>query len=289
MKGFRYWILAMGILAFGGLACSRSEREKPALAVTSAPEAVLLERISGGDFDIVTLVPPSADAETYEPDVATLKDLQDARIYMHLNTPGFERNLVEQTKRSLPELKLADVSRTVNKITGTHGSHDGHAEADPHMLTSLRNARLIASRMRVTLSDNFPERAGFINARADSLDLRLRELDDSLTRVLAPAYGRAYVVMHPSMSYFARDYGLRQIALQEEGREPSPKQYRARLDSARAARPVVLFYERGSDKGRAEEAARELGIPAVEITFSGRDFIEEIKRAAAAISMHNSK
>lgn len=277
-KGLLSTSIMLALIAMGS--CG-GKNERPAVAATTAPQAELLGEIAGDDFDIVTVIPPGAEPETFDPSPSTLAALQKCGVYFTLNTQEFESQITSQAKENFPNLSVIDAGTSLNRIRGTHADKNA---SDPHYLSSLRNARLIAGKMGFKLASRYPQNAEGINRRAEQLDKRLKALDDSLTQVLHDSYGAAFVVFHPMMSYFARDYGLRQIPLQVEGKEATPKEYRERLDAARDAQPVALFYEKGSDSKRAEEVASELGIKAVEISFNGNDFKENIIKAASTIA-----
>ena len=42
-----------------------------------------------------------------------------------------------------------------------------------------------------------------------------------------------FVIYHPILTYFARDYQLEQLAIEEEGREPSAAQLKSLIERAR--------------------------------------------------------
>lgn len=278
--GAALFIAALLLIPMLG-ACSSGEQKRPVIAVSTPQQEQLLRYVVADDFKIVTLLPLNADPETSEPSMTAMAELQNCSMYLNLNTPGFEYSMVKQIKSNFPEIAVADVSRTINPISGTHGDSSSF---DPHYLNSLRNARLIASRMKTKLTQRYPQFDKQLSANAALLDDSLRRLDDSVTRMLHPLYGRSFVVFHPSLSYFARDYGLRQISLMEEGKESSPKQFMERLDMAAKSKPILLFYEKGGDEQRAKQVADELAIPAVEINLNSPNFSKNVMQVARELS-----
>jgi zinc transport system substrate-binding protein len=68
-----------------------------------------------------------------------------------------------------------------------------------------------------------------------------------------------FLVFHPSWGYFARAYGLRQMAIETRGREPKPAELAALIkEAARVHIDIVLVQPQFSSKS-AESVAATLG------------------------------
>ena len=80
----------------------------------------------------------------------------------------------------------------------------------------------------------------------------LKATDDSIAGILAESKGKAFAVMHPSLSYFARDYGLRQVAMETDGKEASPRQLAERMEKARKLKAKVLIHDREHSPAQAK-------------------------------------
>ena len=71
-------------------------------------------------------------------------------------------------------------------------------------------------------------------ARYDSLCQRIQHTDSLIRRQLsAPKSAKAFMIYHPALSYFARDYGLHQISIEEGGKEPSPAHLKELIETCR--------------------------------------------------------
>lgn len=112
----------------------------------------------------------------------------------------------------------------------------------------------------------------------------LDSLDTSLDSILAPSRGEAFVVWHPSLSYFARDYGLRQISLSPEGKEASVNMMQASVDSARASGAKILFFQKDIDSRQAETANEQIEARLVNINPLSYNWDKEIIQIANAIA-----
>ena len=77
--------------------------------------------------------------------------------------------------------------------------------------------------------------------------------------MLASKKGTAFLVWHPSLSYFARDYGLLQISVGQEGKEASVQQLQSKIDEAKAHNAEVFFYQKEFDSRQAEVVNEQIG------------------------------
>ena len=210
-------------------ACSGSHKasdDRPTVTVSIAPQAWLLEAIAGDSVNINILLGSGANPETYEPSINTIKTASQSDAMMLSGALGFETQLAERLSSNNPQLAIVDTSKGIEPIYGTH-SHGDHTHAndipDPHTWTSVRNARTIACNMLATLIKIDPDNQSYYTARAERLDHRLDSIDRTIKSRLDSIPVKSFLVWHPSLSYYARDYGLEQISIGSEGRETSPQ------------------------------------------------------------------
>ncbi len=267
-------------------ACSGQRQAKPVVAVTIPPQRQLLEQIAGDKIEICCLLSPGANPETYEVSIATMRDLQDARAYMSLGTLGFERSVAAKVSANIPGLEVVDCSRGIALLTGTHGhdhGHDGDGEADPHIWSSVRNARVIATNMCDALVVIDPANAAFYESRHAQLDHRLDSMDRAIAAKLAGVTDRAFMIWHPSLSYLAADYSLDQIAIGQEGKESSVVDTRDKIDRARARGAKVFFFQCEFDSRQAQAVNDEVGAKIIGINPMNEDWEAEINNVVNAI------
>lgn len=262
--------------------------DRAAIAVSFEPQAWMLRQIAGDDFEIVTLLPAGSDPETYQPSISTMKGLGKAEAFFTLGTDGFEKSLASNIASNFPELKIVDCTDGVDKIIGTHGhhAHDGHAhdgeEFDPHMLSSIRNSIMIAYNMTRYLSVIHPEKADIYRKSGDSLMARLQAMDDSISNM--DIAGTSFAIRHPSLSYFARDYGLSQIALQADGKEASPLQLRKQMEKITDSGTKVFVMEKEHSSPGDEETAKQLGLKTMEVSLNSAEWLDDLMKTANEIN-----
>ena len=242
-------------------ACSsRHTHEGVTLMVSVEPQRWLLEQlVDTGAVGIQTMLTRGADPETFEPTMRQRGDASAAEIYFATGALPFEKNLANATRN------FVDTSAGIEPVFGTHGhSHaddsDGHDGApDPHVWTSVSGARTIARNMATALTETFPASAADIKKRLEKLEIKLDSIDTATADKLKNSHNTAFAIWHPSLSYFARDYGLHQIAVGQENKEMSARQMREVIDHATADSVHVLFFQKEYDIRQARTINDALG------------------------------
>lgn len=89
---------------------------------------------------------------------------------------------------------------------------------------------------------------------------------------------------HPSLSYFARDYGLHQIALSPEGKEMSVEDISRAVETARRDSARVMFFQKDADSRQAQTVNDQIGARVVEINPLDYDWKGEMLNIANAMA-----
>ncbi|MDE6523446.1 MAG: zinc ABC transporter substrate-binding protein [Muribaculaceae bacterium] len=285
MRLFSIFSLVLIILS----GCSGGQKDdRPAIAVSFEPQAWMMRQIAGDDFDIVTLLPAGSDPETYQPSISTMKSLGKADIYFTLGTDGFEKSNLAGIVSNFPDLKVVDCTEGVEKITGTHGhhDHDGHdhdgEEFDPHILASIKNSIRIADNITRYLMSIHPEKANIYLQSGEKLKMRMQAMDDSIGNMNIS--GRSFAMRHPSLSYFAKDYGLTQIALQADGKETSPLQLRKQMEEIKNSGTRTFIMEKEHASSGDEETAKQLGLQTIAVSLNSADWLNDLMKTANEIN-----
>ncbi len=269
-----------------GLSSCRPEGDtRMSVAVSLPPQASLLREITGDSIEIVTLMQADANPEAFEVTVNGMRAVNDAAVYMKAGNLPFEQTLTERIGQSNPELRFVDVSDGIELIYGTHahGNHT-HEAADPHTWTSVSNLKVIAANMLAAVSDADPARKDFYTANYNRLVARLDSLDTVISSRLDSIGTRSFLIWHPSLSYFARDYGLEQIAVGQDNKEMTPGQLRDTHRHAADKGVKVMFIQQNFDTRQAATLADELGISIVQINPLDDDYLKQFNIIADALA-----
>ena len=258
---------------------SANADRRPVLAVSIEPQRKLLQSLAGNEFKVVCVLPRGANPETFDPTMAQRIDAAKADVYFAIGFLPFEKAITAEIEKTG---RVVNSTQGITPVYGTHshGNHT-HAEADPHLWASLRNGKTIAANMARTLAEMDPERSSLYRSRLDSVCAALDSLDSGVASSLAP--GTAFALWHPSLSYFARDYGLRQIAVGQESKESSLSSLSKAIEQAKADSVKVFFFQKEFDSRQAENICKEIGADMVRIDPLAFDWDTQITDIANAI------
>ncbi|MEZ3591611.1 MAG: zinc ABC transporter substrate-binding protein [Muribaculaceae bacterium] len=266
-------------------ACGQKRADKPVVTVSIPPQKYLLEKITGDKVDIKCLLSSGANPESYEPSMSHLVNLGKSEAYFCIGNIGFETAIVDKVRANNPRIKIFNNSDGIPLIVGTHGHGAGNAaEVDPHTWSSVKNAKVIASNMYRAMMDMDPGNGEYYTANYNRLAVSLDSLDARIAAMLAPHRGAAFVVWHPSLSYFARDYGLEQIAIGSESKESSVRSMQARIDEAISDSAQVFFFQKEFDTRQAQVVNEQLGAEMVTINPLDYKWRDEMLIIADAIA-----
>lgn len=279
------------ILAFGLSACG-NQREKKAertVAVTIEPQKFFIESLSDSSVKVFSLIPAGSNPEEYDPSPSIMRQLAEADAYLYIGQLGFEQRNIPTIREHNPALPLFEMSRKLDSISHLHDpstdcSHHNEMH-DPHYWSSIIGARALAVASYETLSDLYPEESDKWEQRLERLNHRI----DSLQMVVAALLGgekadRSFVIYHPSLSFFAEEFGLRQIVIEEDGKEPSATHLGKVIDEARSYGTKVVFIQPEFESRLAEEVAREIGASIVRINPLQKSWEEEILHIARTLA-----
>ncbi|MEJ2025880.1 MAG: zinc ABC transporter substrate-binding protein, partial [Deltaproteobacteria bacterium] len=108
-----------------------------------------------------------------------------------------------------------------------------------------------------------------------------KDLDHHIRKILIPrATGKSFLVFHPSWGYFARDYGLRQIAIEREGKAPGPKHLGGLIDFARKSSVRAIFVQPQFSRKSAQIVARAIGARVVSADPLAEDWAQNLMHVA---------
>ncbi|HAR37252.1 MAG: hypothetical protein A2W86_00760 [Bacteroidetes bacterium GWD2_45_23] len=274
------------------LACQTGSKkgasgQKPVLTVTIEPQRYFLEQIVGDAFTINTLVPPGSSPETYEPAPSVMVEMNNSLIYFMVGDLGFERAWSTRLVTNNPNITLVDCSTGIERVEGGdhagHGheqGHDGHGDSDPHFWASPRAVKIMAANMLEAVVKADPTNEETYRANFSRFNRQLAETDSLIQDKLTHATSSAFIIYHPALAYFAKDYNLRQHSVEFQGKTPSPAQMKILVDLSRREQIHTLFIQKGFDTKNMEVIAREIGAEVFEIDPLNYEWDKELLRMA---------
>lgn len=281
-------IICLLVCVFGLYACNPTTKDenKPVLSVTIEPLCYFVEAVAGDSFRVVSMVPEGVSPETYDPSPVQMMELGRSKALFGVGYIGFEQAWMGRIAENFPGLQIFDTSAGIDLIRGDHHHHDeghSHHEAvEPHVWSSPVNALLMARNVCDALCKMDEENSAAYRQRTDSLCHVISETQAKIADILVGA-DSTFLIYHPALSYFARDYGLHQVSIEEGGKEPSPARLKELIDFCRNEQVKVIFVQQEFDRRHAETLSRELGVQVVSIHPLSRNWDAEMIRIARSL------
>ncbi|MCL1942825.1 MAG: zinc ABC transporter substrate-binding protein [Candidatus Azobacteroides sp.] len=280
-------------IALIGIYSCRSGRKSGAdfVIVTILPQQYFAERIVGGKFNIVCMVPSGNNPESYEPVPSQLMKLSDCKAYFRIGYIGFELAWMDKLKEANPNMQLFNTSDGIQLLKSDHAhvlpegaeTDSDHSSIDPHTWSSPKNAAVIVKNMLDAFIKLDPSNESYYQKNGRELLAEIHQTDSLLRDVFSKTKTKAFVIYHPSLTYLAHDYGLTQIAVEHGGKEPSPTQLKNLIDEVRNMHIHVIFIQKEFDKRNVEIIAGETGCKPVQINPLGYDWKTEMLNIAQAL------
>ena len=108
--------------------------------------------------------------------------------------------------------------------------------------------------------------------------------DKKIAALLENAPVKSFIIYHPALAYFARDYNLTQYSIEFEGKSPSPQQLKQMIDFAQEQGVKTIFVQKGFDMKNAESLAKEVGASIHSIDPLSYNWSEELIKIAEILS-----
>lgn len=288
MKRHDFLFIAFVVCLFAGtlLSCTRKAKdESQTITVTIAPLAYLTEKIAGDNYQIETFVPNGSSPETYEPSPQQLVRLSNSKIYFFVGHLGFEQTWLERMEKNAPQTSFVCASEEIKYITSTHqhGDH-AHEGVDPHVWTTPANLKVMARNIAAGLSKTYPENRKVFAKNLKALEDSLDATDREIRQLLSGKEKRSFLIYHPTLSYFAREYGLEQLVIEEDGKSPSPAHLQQLIRTCRTKNAHTVFLQKEFDRRNAEVIARETQTQIVEINPLDYECTHELIQIAKTLS-----
>ena len=255
------------------------------VVVSILPQKYFVERIGGSQVAVSVLVGPGQSPETYEPTSKQLATFSTAQLYVRIGMP-FETRWLAQWQANNPKLRVLDAREGIRLRTLDHHSHeDGHVheagQPDPHIWLSPPLVQQMALGIRDALTALDPTHSAAYQQNYTAFVADLVALDAEIRTQLAPLTPRTFLIFHPSWGYFAEQYGLQQVPIEQDGKEPGARSLVTLLEQARALGSKTIFVQAQHSRSQAASLAAALGAELVTIDSLADDYLDNLRRTAS--------
>ena len=252
--------------------------------VSIAPQKYFVERIGGEHVRVEVMVKPGESPATFNPNPKKMSRLANAKLYFSIGVP-FERIWISRLKAIQPDLKFISLNQNLSSKIKSGHSQD---KQDPHIWLSPLLVKKMVTGIEVALSKEKPERAGFFKINHIALAQELDILDQEIRDILANGKTRSFMVFHPAWSYFAEAYGLEQISIEHNGKEPGPRTLQEIINKGKKFNIKTIFVQKQFGLSVAKKIAKMIGATIQEMDPLAENYFENMRQTAKAISGANN-
>ena len=286
-------LLALLALSLPLAGCSAGVKEKEGLLLATAiePVASIVREIAGPEAEIINLIPKGASPETYEPSPREVEEFSQADLYFSLGLPSETASLLPRVGGTLIALEEA-VSAAHEDLffhseeeheAEEEGTHDHGEGRDHHIWVSPVRAMTMAEEIAKALIEGDPENAEEYQENLAGYLSQLQKLDEEISLLLEDADNRSFVIFHPALGYFAADYGLEMIPLEEEGKEADPGRLMEVVGLAKEAGVQGILANDEADPRQSEAFAREIHGKVFFFNILEGDYLSMMEKMAEAV------
>lgn len=252
---------------------------KPTVTVTIPPYQYFVDKIAGDKVDVNVMVSNGNNPETYEPNAQQMMELSNSALYLKVGSIGFEQTWMKKLQDNAPDMKVIDTSVGITPAKTPGGN------IDPHVWMSCKNARIISSNIFKALCQLEPENKTFFQKNYQQLLSSIDRQDSIIRKSFKdnPEMVRKFVIYHPILTYFARDYQLEQLAIEEEGREPSAAQLKSLIERARMQKIRYCLIQAEFANRNTTTFIKESQTKAMDINPLQADWANAMKEVSLAV------
>ncbi len=240
---------------------------KPIVVVSIPPEKTFVQKIAKENLEIIVMAEAGSSPHSYEPKASQMVALSKAVLYLSIGVE-FENAWLERFKSQNKNLKFVDISANISKMNmqeqhhhedeSHEEEHHDHNGLDPHTWTSPKNVAVMAEAIYKALLELDPQNKEFYKSNLDDFLKEIQETDMQIKSALKDVSPKSkFMVFHPSWGYFAHDYDLVQVAVEVEGKNPTPKEMITIIEEVKEEHVKVIFAQPEFSDKSAQIIAKE--------------------------------
>lgn len=274
-----------------------SADESLQVTVSILPQRYFVKKIAKDLVKVSVIVQPGSNPATYEPKPSQMTALINSEIYFAIGVP-FERVWLNRFASVNPKMQIihTDDSIKKRKMIGKHHLEHEHQAIkpdvndkgvskkivlDPHIWLSPPLVKQQAQTIADALIKVDPSRKRIYEENLWQFQHDLDELDSEIRGILHGKVNQTdFLVFHPSWGYFAEAYGLNQIPVEIEGKEPGATEMASLIKYAKASKINAIFVQPQFPLKNAVTIAREINAQVIIADPLSEDWMKNLREVA---------
>ncbi|HWL95539.1 MAG TPA: zinc ABC transporter substrate-binding protein [Phycisphaerae bacterium] len=296
-RNYRLCFPALAVYGLLAISCDRSETGESStgrfpVVVSIQPQTYFVNRIGGEFVDVRAILSPGQSHGAFDPSPKQMAALTVAKAYFRIGV-AFEQPLLKKMAEVCPDVVVVDTREGIQLLhLDEHHGHDhaggdahdhsdpnhicGENQLDPHVWLDPTLVKKQAQLICDTLAKHDPNHAENYRSNLTAFLAELDVIDRELSTLLDPHRGKTILVFHPSFAYFCQRYGLEQLVIETEGKEPGPRKLGEIIATARQKNVGVVFSQEEYSSAGAQAVAEEIGARVVRVAPQSADWKDNL-------------
>ncbi|GAA0178737.1 zinc ABC transporter substrate-binding protein [Clostridium sediminicola] len=258
-----------------------SNEEKITVAVSIVPEETFVRAVAGDNVNIITMIPPGYSPANYQPTPKQMAKLSEAKMYFSIGVSTEEVNILPSIRDFNKDILIISLDNKVEEVyPHLYFQSVEHSAKDPHIWLSPKRVILMIECIRDELIKVDSNNKNSYIKNSEEYIAKIKKIDEEIRESLNNIKNNSFIIYHPSFGYFAKDYGLNMIAIEDDGKESTVRKIQEVIDFAKKEKIKVVFYQEEFDSKQAETIAEEIGGVTVKVAPLAKNYLgnlEEIK------------
>src|SRR6056297_179815 len=289
MKKIIILVIMISTIAAG---CSGSETEnleesnnKLNVIVSIEPQRTFVKKVTGELANINVVIPEGYSPANYQPSPKEIQNISSGEVYFSIGVESEKSFILPKLEDLNKEIEFIDLQKKVmEKYEALHIDEDDNdhdhdheeGEIDPHIWLSPKRVVTIVEVVRDYMIENDEVNKEEYNENAKKYIQELNKLNEDLVDTFKELETKAFIIYHPAFSYFASDYGLQMVTIEEDGKEATAKRIQKVVDFAIENDIKVVFYQNEFDSSQANIIANEIDGEVVDVDPLSGNYIENM-------------
>ncbi|MFP4461361.1 MAG: metal ABC transporter solute-binding protein, Zn/Mn family [Thermotogota bacterium] len=246
------------------------------VSVSIPPQKTFVEAVGKELVDVTVIIPPGYSPANYAPTARQIIDFSRSSVYFTIGVPAETSNILPKIAANAPNMKIIKLWEKVDSVYEPR--YFSEENRDPHIWLSPKRVVVMIEAIRDYLSSTDPQNRDIYKANANEYIAKLDQLNSEIEQKLSEIEGKGFFCFHPSFGYFADDYSLIMHALEENGKEATPKKLAEMVELARKKHYKVIFFQAEIDSSQTKSFANEIGGKALKLDPLSEDYCENLKK-----------
>ena len=310
-------IILLHVIILLSLSSNSLAADKLSVFVSIVPQHYFVQQIGKDLVDVQVMVQPGASPATYEPKPKQMADLSKTKIYFAIGVP-YENAWLDEIAEANPNMQVVHTDHGIEKLAmvphhhhddegehhedehkdehhedehkgkkkehhdeAAHGEdHHEHEGLDPHIWLSPALVKIQARTILSALQKADPAHRNDYENNYNAFIAQINQLDGDLKKIFAGKKGLQFMVFHPAWGYFAHDYGLEQVPIEVEGKDPKPAQLKELIEHAREKGIKIIFVQPQFSTKSAKVVAQEINGQVAFADPLAKDWMANLRQVA---------